>query len=51
LKEARRLGIFEKRDEVTADSRKLYNEELHNLYPSSSIIRMFEIKRMDGQRM
>jgi hypothetical protein len=30
----------QKRDGVTGGSRKLYNEDLHNLYSSSSIIRM-----------
>jgi hypothetical protein len=49
-----RLRVFEnkvlgrlfgtKRAEVTGDWRKLHNEELHNLYSSSSIIRM--IRRM-----
>jgi hypothetical protein len=35
--------IFEpKRDEVTEGWRKLHNEELHNLYSSSSIIRMIK---------
>jgi hypothetical protein len=29
-----------KRDEVTGGWRKLHNEELHNLYPSPSIIRV-----------
>jgi hypothetical protein len=29
-----------KRDEVTGGWRKLYNEELHNLYSSPSIIRI-----------
>jgi hypothetical protein len=29
-----------KREEVTEDWRKLHNEELHNLYSSSNIIRM-----------
>jgi acyl-CoA thioesterase FadM len=34
------LRIFEQmRDEVTGGWRKLHNEELHNLYSSSSIIR------------
>jgi hypothetical protein len=32
-----------KRDEVTGDWRKLHNEELHNLYFSPNIIRMFRI--------
>jgi hypothetical protein len=31
-----------KRDEVTAGWRKLYNEELHNLYSSLSTIRMIK---------
>jgi hypothetical protein len=45
-----RLRVFEnkvlrrvfgpKRDEVTGGWRKLYNEELHNLYSSPNIIRM-----------
>jgi hypothetical protein len=39
--------IFEpKRDEVTGGCRKLHNEELHNLYSSSSIIRMFKPRRL-----
>jgi hypothetical protein len=35
-----------KRDEVTAVWRKLYNEDLHNLYSSPSIIRMTKSRRM-----
>jgi hypothetical protein len=35
-----------KRDEVIGSSRKLYNEELHNLYCSPSIIRIIKSKRM-----
>jgi hypothetical protein len=35
-----------KRDEVTGGWRKLYNEELHNLYFSPSIIRMIKSRRM-----
>jgi hypothetical protein len=35
-----------KRDEVTGGWIKLHNEELHNLYPSSSIIRMIKSRRM-----
>jgi hypothetical protein len=39
--------IFEsKREEVTGGSRKLHNEELHNLYSSPSIIRMIKSRRM-----
>jgi hypothetical protein len=35
-----------KRDGVTGEWRKLFNEELHNLYSSSSIIRMIKTRRM-----
>jgi hypothetical protein len=35
-----------KRDEMTGDWRKLHNEELHNLYSSSNIIRMVKSRRM-----
>jgi hypothetical protein len=36
--------IFEpKRDEVTGEWRKLHNEELHNLYSASNIIRMYQV--------
>jgi hypothetical protein len=31
---------------VTGDSRKLHNEELHNLYSSPSIIRIIKSRRM-----
>jgi hypothetical protein len=31
-----------RREEVTGDWRRLHNEELHNLYSSSNIIRMIE---------
>jgi hypothetical protein len=41
------MRIFEpKSDEVTEDWRELHNEELHNLYYSSSIIRMIKSRRM-----
>jgi hypothetical protein len=48
--------IFEpKRDEVTGGWRKLHNEELHDLYYSPSIIRVFKSRRMrwagNGARM
>jgi hypothetical protein len=56
LREVYRLLVFEnrvlrrifgpKRDEVTAGWGKLYNEELHNLYSSPSIIRMIKSWRM-----
>jgi hypothetical protein len=35
-----------KRDEVTGDSKKLHNEELHNLHASPSIFRMIKSRRM-----
>jgi hypothetical protein len=35
-----------KRDEVTGEWRKLHNEELHNLYTSSDIIRQIKSRRM-----
>jgi hypothetical protein len=56
LREEHKLRVFEntvlrrifgpKRDEVTGGWRKLHNEELHNLYPSPSIIRMVKSRRM-----
>jgi hypothetical protein len=39
-----------KRDEVTGDWRKLHNEELHNLYYSTNIIRMIKSRRMRWKR-
>ena len=39
--------IFEaKRDEVTGEWRKLYNEELNNLYSSPNIVRVIKSRRM-----
>jgi hypothetical protein len=35
-----------KRDEATGEWRKLHNEELHDLYPSSSIIRIIKSRRI-----
>jgi hypothetical protein len=35
-----------KRDEVTGEWRKLHNEELRDLYSSSSIIRIIKSRRM-----
>jgi hypothetical protein len=56
LREEYRLRVFEnrvlrrifgpKRDEVTGGWRKLYNEELHGLYSSPSIVRMIKARRM-----
>jgi hypothetical protein len=55
-REQYRLRVFENRvlrrifglkwDEVIGDWRKLYNEELHNLYSLPSIIRMTKSMRM-----
>jgi len=40
-------GIFEpKRDEVTGEWRRLYNEELNDLYCSPNIIRENKSRRM-----
>jgi hypothetical protein len=55
LREKRRLRVFEnrllrkifgsKRNEVTGVWRKLYNEELHDLYSSPNIVRVIKSKR------
>jgi hypothetical protein len=40
-------GIFEpKREEVAGDWRRLHNEELHNVYPSPSIITVIKSRRI-----
>ena len=56
LREEHRLRVFEnrvlrkifvpKRDKVTGEWRKLYNEELNNLYSSPNIVRMIKSKIM-----
>jgi hypothetical protein len=56
LKEEHRLRMFEnrvlrrifwpKRDEVTGEWSKLYNEELYNLYSSPDIIRQIKSRQM-----
>jgi hypothetical protein len=56
LREERRLRVFEnrvlrrvfgpKRDEVTAEWRKLHNEELNDLYSLSNIVRVVKSRRM-----
>jgi hypothetical protein len=56
LREEQRLRVFEnrvlrrifepKRDEVMGEWRKLHNKELHDLYSSSSIIRIMKSWRM-----
>jgi hypothetical protein len=61
LREQHRLRVFEKkrllrrifrpkRDEVTAEWRKLHNEELHDLYSSPSIIRVIKARKMRWAR-
>jgi hypothetical protein len=35
-----------RRDEVTGERRKLHNEELHDLFPSPSIIRIIKSRRL-----
>jgi len=35
-----------KKDEVTGEWRKLYNEELNDLYCSSNIVRVIKLRRM-----
>jgi hypothetical protein len=56
LREEHRLRVFENRvlrrifgpnrDEVKGERRKLHNEELHNLYSSTDIIRQVKSRRM-----
>jgi hypothetical protein len=56
LREEYRLRVFQnsmlrrifglKINEITGGWRKLHNEELHNLYSSSNIIRMIKSRRL-----
>jgi hypothetical protein len=56
VREEHKLRVFEnrvlsrifgpKRDGVMGEWRKLHNEELYNLYPSPSIIRILKSRRM-----
>jgi hypothetical protein len=60
LRKERRLRVFvnrvlrgvfgAKRDEVTGEWRKLHNEELHELYCSSSIVRVIKSRRIRWRR-
>jgi hypothetical protein len=56
LREEHRLRVFEnrvlrrifgpKRDEVTEEWKKLHNEQVHDMYPSPSIIIIIKARRM-----
>jgi hypothetical protein len=46
MEKALRRILGPKRDEVTGEWRKLHNEELQDLYSSSSIIRIVKSKRI-----
>jgi len=35
-------------EELTEDGRKLHNEELHNLFSLSNVIRLIKSRRLDG---
>jgi hypothetical protein len=49
-KVVRRIFVT-KKDEVKGEWRNLHNEELHNLYPLPTIIRMVKSRRVDGRSM
>ena len=56
LREERKLRVFEnmvlrrifgpRRDEVTGEWRRLYNEELNDMYSSLNIVRVIKSRRM-----
>jgi hypothetical protein len=50
LKTVLRRSFGPRRDEVTGEWRKLHNEELHDLYSSSSIIRVIKARTMRWAR-
>jgi hypothetical protein len=60
LRKERRLRVFEnrvlrrifgpKRDEVTEEWKKLYNERLHDLYFSPTVVRVIKSRRMRWAR-
>ena len=61
LREERKLRVFEnmvmmrifgrRRDEVTGEWRRLYNEELNDLYSSPNIVRVINREELDGLSM
>jgi hypothetical protein len=61
LREEHKLRVFEnkmlrkifrpRRDRMTVGWTKLHNEELHNLYPSPTILRMIKSRRIRGWDM
>jgi len=56
LREERKLRVFEnrvlrkifgpRRDEVTGEWRRLYNEEINDLYSSTNIVRVIKSRRL-----
>jgi hypothetical protein len=56
MREERRMRVFEnremrtifgsRRDEITGEWKKLYNEELNDLYSSPNIVRLIKLRRM-----
>ena len=61
VREERRLRIFEKRvlrrifghkrDEVTREWRRLYSEELNDMYSSPNIVRVIKSRKKVGRGM
>jgi hypothetical protein len=46
MKEECRLRVFENREKVTGEWRKLHNKELNDLYSSPKIVRVIKLRRM-----